>query len=205
MLDPVKNFAKATLVEGYAAGVTTIVASSGEGAKFPDPSTDGAFDLVWWNADEYGDPADDPFREIVRCTARVADIFTIIRAQGGTSDSDHNLADRTYKIALPFTAKEHDEIAIQYSTISVSSDYTADLFGNILVDTDGASRTISLPPSAGLAGRIYTIKKIDTSAVTDVIVQPDGTETIDGNATIELRKPYTALRIVSNGEEWFII
>ena len=46
LLDPVKNFAKVTVNTGYSAVATSIVLSSGDGAKLPQPLTDGAFNLV---------------------------------------------------------------------------------------------------------------------------------------------------------------
>lgn len=109
-LDPVKNFAKVTVTTGYAAGVTTVALSSGDGAKLPAPSTDGAFNLVWWNATDYSDPADDPNVEIVRCTARSTDTLTITRAQESTSDAAHNTAGKTYKMILAMTKKMIDDI-----------------------------------------------------------------------------------------------
>jgi hypothetical protein len=209
MLDPVKNFAKATLVSGYAAGVTSIVVSSGEGAEFPDPATDGAFNLSWWNATEYGDPADDPLREIVRCTARSGDTLTIVRAQEGTSDNDHNLSDlplgpRTYKVALPFTKKEHDEIAIQYKAISVSVNTLAGTAGIILVTTGATDKTITLPAASGIAGRVYVIKKIDSGSGY-VIVDGSGSETIDDGLTATIKKRYEAIKIATDGSNWFVV
>jgi len=112
MVDPILNFAKVTVSIGYAAGATSIVLSGGEGAKLPAPATDGAFNLVWWDATSYGDPTDDPNREIVRCTARSTDTLTVTRAQEGTADSSKNTADRTYKMMVTLTKKTYDEMAV---------------------------------------------------------------------------------------------
>jgi hypothetical protein len=108
--DATKNFAKVTASTGYAAGATTVVLSSGDGAKLPQPSTDGEFNLVWWNNTDYGDPSDDPNKEIVRCTVRSTDTLTVTRAQEGTADSIKNIADKTYRLALAITAKVVDDI-----------------------------------------------------------------------------------------------
>lgn len=108
-MDPVKNFAKVQLTQGYAAGAVSVVLETGNGAKLPSPATEGAFNLVWWNATDYGDPADDPYVEIVRCTARSTDTLTITRAQEGTSDNNHNIAEKTYKMLLGVTKKTIDE------------------------------------------------------------------------------------------------
>jgi len=205
MLDPVLNFSKATLLSGYASGTVTIVTAAGEGAEFPDPSTDGSFNLVWWNASDFGDPADDPLREIIRCTARSTDAFTIVRAQEGTSDNDHNVVGKTYKIALPFTKRTYDEIAIQYLSVNITGDYTASSRGNILADCGSGSLTITLPDPSGLAGRIYTIKKIAGSNSQEVSIIPNGSETIDGETSIEIKKIYTAVKLVTDGANFFLI
>jgi len=104
-LDAVKNFVKVTVSQGYASGITSIDVSAGHGAKLPDPSADGEFNLVWWNSTDYPDPSDDPNVEIVRCTARSTDTLTITRAQEGTADVNHNTADKAYKMILAITAK----------------------------------------------------------------------------------------------------
>ena len=110
ILDPVKNFAIVTVSTGYAAGATSIVLSSGDGAKLPAPSTDGAFNLVWYNSSDYPNPADDPSVEIVRCTGRSTDTLTVTRAQEGTADVNHNTGGKTYKMLLSVTKKMIDDI-----------------------------------------------------------------------------------------------
>src|SRR4051794_36524401 len=102
-LDPVVNFGKCEVSTGYDASATSIELISGDGAKLPQPSTDGAFNLVWWNTSDYGDPADDPNVEIVRCTARSSDTLTVTRAQESTSASTKNASGKTYKVVLAFT------------------------------------------------------------------------------------------------------
>lgn len=109
-LDAVKNFGKVTVNTGYDASATSIVLSSGHGAKLPAPATDGQFNLVWWNATDYADPADDPNVEIVRCTARSSDTLTVTRAQEGTSASTKNTTDKTYKMILALTKKMLQDI-----------------------------------------------------------------------------------------------
>ena len=109
-LDPVKNFAKVEVSTGYDAAATSIVLTAGGGAKLPDPATDGAFNLVWWNDTDYKDPADDSNKEIVRCTARSTDTLTVTRAQEGTTATVKNVAGKTYKMVLAMTKKMKDDI-----------------------------------------------------------------------------------------------
>jgi len=110
MTDPVLNFAKCTVSTGYDNIATTVVLITGHGALLPTPATDGAFNLIWWDASSYGDPADDIKKEIVRVTTRTADTLTITRAQEGTSASTKNTSGHTYKMILGFTKKNYDDI-----------------------------------------------------------------------------------------------
>src|SRR5690348_7764750 len=110
MADARKNFAKVAVSTGYDASATSIVLSTGDGSKLPAPSTDGAFNLVWYNSTDYAEPADDPNVEIVRVTARSTDTLTVSRAQESTSASTKNAAGKTYKMVLGPTAKTIDDI-----------------------------------------------------------------------------------------------
>ena len=144
-LDITKNFAKVTVSTGYAAGATSIVLQSGDGAKLPDPATDGEFNLVWWNKTDYWDPSEDPSVEIVRVTARTSDTITVTRGQESTSDASHNTASKTYQMILSLTKKMIDDLAVQFTTRIVSTAYTAAEEGTILVDASSGDVTITLP------------------------------------------------------------
>lgn len=112
-LDSRTNFAETTASIGYDSSATSITIATGDGARFPQPSTDGPFNLVWYNATNYGSPVLDPNREIVRCTARTGDILTIVRGQEGTSASTKNATGKTYALILGPTAKTITDIETQ--------------------------------------------------------------------------------------------
>lgn len=118
-MDATKNFAKSDLDSGIAAGATSLVLTSGGGAKFPLPSTDGAFNLTLYNKD-YPDPADDPDVEVVRCTARSTDTLTVARAQEGTADVNHNTGGKTYAVILGPTAKLKTDITAEAVAMAVA-------------------------------------------------------------------------------------
>lgn len=113
MVDPVTNFAIATVALGHDDDDVSIEVGAGEGAKFPDPSTDGEFNLVWWNVADYPNPSDDPDAEIVRVTGISADTLTITRAQEGTSASAKGTNSR---LALTPTKKTIDDIIEELAT-----------------------------------------------------------------------------------------
>jgi hypothetical protein len=106
-LDPVMNFAIVTVSTGYDASATSIVLTSGHGAKLPSTFS---YNLVWWNSTDYGSPADDPNVEIVRVTARSTDTLTVTRAQESTTAATHNTSGKTYKMLLGATAKTITDI-----------------------------------------------------------------------------------------------
>jgi hypothetical protein len=108
--DPVRNFAKVNVKQGYDSSATTIQLALGEGSKLPDPETDGEYNLVWWNATDYSDPSDDPYKEIVRVTAKSGDQLTILRGQEGTTAQNHNLPGKSYKMMLTLTRKTYEDL-----------------------------------------------------------------------------------------------
>lgn len=94
-------------------------------------------------------------------------------------------------IVLPVSAVTTDYTALQ-------SDYT------IKVNATGGNRTITLPPAASNTGRIYIIKKTDASANT-VIIDGNGSETIDGAATKVLSAQNEVVTIQSDSANWIIV
>lgn len=99
-LEPVENFAKATLIQGYGAGVTTVVVTAGQGARFPSTFP---YRGTWYDCTTYTAPVDDPNREIVLVTNRSTDTFTLTRAQEGTAAVDHNTAGKQYCLEQSLT------------------------------------------------------------------------------------------------------
>jgi hypothetical protein len=99
-LDPVVNFFRSQIATlPLASGGATMVITTGDGNKLPNPATDGAFNLVIYNAN-------DPFvtPEIVRVTAKSGDSLTITRAQEGTT-ATNKTAGNTWFVELVNTAK----------------------------------------------------------------------------------------------------
>lgn len=133
-VDPVKNFAKVTVSTGYTNIDTSIVLSTGNGDKLPDPSIDGFFNLVWYNSTDYPDPSDDPNVEIVRITSRIVDTIIISRAQEGTLASNHNLSGKTYKMILAPTKKLINDLDVLSSNITPGSILFATTGNKIIQD-----------------------------------------------------------------------
>jgi hypothetical protein len=86
-----------------------------------------------------------------------------------------------------------------------TTDYTLTAADCIVIcDASSGAFTISLPSAAGIAGRQYTIKKVDSSPNAVTIV-PHGTETIDGASSYVLSAQWKYVTIVSDGSNWLII
>jgi hypothetical protein len=81
---------------------------------------------------------------------------------------------------------------------AVSTDHT------ILADATGGAFTITLPAASGLAGKIYTIKRINSGG-NDVTIDANASETIDGDTTKVLNAHWKYLQIQCDGSNWFII
>lgn len=84
------------------------------------------------------------------------------------------------------------------SIVTTSTVITA-TSGHIVVDCDATlgDITISLPTAVGNSA-VYSIRKSDSSA-NEVIVEPDGSETINGDTELTIQFQNSAARIQSNG------
>jgi len=88
-----------------------------------------------------------------------------------------------------------------------SANYTIlddDGFSYIKVTTGASDRTITLPTAADNAGRTITIKKEDTGAG-GVIIDPEGAENIDSNATMTLDVRYHSITFQGDGVNWKVL
>lgn len=157
-LDAFKNFARGTASTGYAAGVTTVVLTTGHGARMPSGETN----YTWWNSTDFADPSDDPDVEIIRGTIASDTITVSARGVEGTSDVDHNTGGKTYSLLAPITAKTLNvdlpatfaPIASAFVTIGADGTLTSEraLTGTsnqVVVTDNGAGSTVvlSLPQS----------------------------------------------------------
>jgi hypothetical protein len=167
MIDPVTNFARITpeLVDDIE---TTINIGSGEGALLPDPSTDGAFNLPWWNFTDYKVASDDPNKEIVRCTARTGDQLTVVRAQEGTAATVKNLTGKIYKMGLARTAKFETDLKKyvpgleDYKTIVSSATTSIGALASSLVSISG---TIAITSFGSADAGVIRFVKFTSSIV----------------------------------------
>jgi PKD repeat protein len=183
IVDPLVNFGKATVsTANYDHSAVTINLASGNGSRLPNPSTDGAFNIVWWNSTDYSDPSDDPNREIVRCTNRSNDTLTIIRAQEGTYATDKNLIGKTYTVVLPLTAKTITDLQTdsqsRVNSHGLLTSVTHGVLGNIVGTSDVqilTNKSIIDPTNSVMAKYLQTstgnidISSSDTPSIGQVL------------------------------------
>jgi hypothetical protein len=160
-LDPVVNFFQSEIATlPVASGGVTIVLSSGDGAKLPNPAVDGAFNLTIY---EDGNPFSAP--EIVRVTARTSDTLTVTRAQEGTTATTKT-AGTTWKVVMFPTAK----------TIQDIDSKKVEKTGDTMTGTLTATKLI---PS----GNVTAGNGMYLPATNEVAISTNGSERLRINAT----------------------
>ena len=119
VLDAVSNFVRGNTDAAIASGDTTV--SVVDASIFPDPATDGEFNVVIWNASNFPRPDQDANVEIVRVTARDTGTneLTVTRAQETTSDVAHPDGSA---IHLSPTAKMFSDIEGTFTTEAEAAD-----------------------------------------------------------------------------------
>lgn len=99
----------------------------------------------------------------------------------------------------------HVEGSVAASVTTLTASATLDdTHHTVLVDASAGAVTITLPSAAGIAGRMYRIKKIDSSANAVTVAAQTG-ETIDGAASYDLTAQYQYIVIQSDGANWYIV
>jgi len=97
-------------------------------------------------------------------------------------------------------------MAVGYNIEEKTSGYAADDNDHVITcDASGGAFTVTLPAlSAARTGRVYHIKKIDSSA-NAITIDGDSAETIDGATTASITTQYDSIMIVAGATEWHII
>ncbi len=91
-------------------------------------------------------------------------------------------------------------LATKVSTVTGST--TLDINYSVVLCNSSSAVTITLPSASSCSGRQYTVKNINTGAVT---ITPNGSQAIDGNSFFILSSQYNIISIVSDGTNWSIL
>jgi len=98
-------------------------------------------------------------------------------------------------VSIPDQSHYHNDVK------SISGTHTITGGTVFLCDGSGGAFTITLPAAASYLHRLITVKR--TSATGTITVDGNGSETIDGAASVDLTSQYERLTIVSDGANWF--
>jgi hypothetical protein len=141
---------------------------------------------------------------------KVAEVF--VDASASSIDQDdikdvRNSTTWTAEADSTLYAKKLNNLSLSRATRAVASANLTvldnDGYGNIDVTTGASDRTITLPTASANTSRRLRITKVD-SGTGAVIVDGEGTETIDGELTVSLLAQYDSITIHCDGSEWFI-
>jgi pimeloyl-ACP methyl ester carboxylesterase len=123
---------------------------------------------------------------------------------GGASARDTNL----YRSAANTLATDDalvvgQSLSLAITTVTANTTLSA-VHHTVLVDATSDNLTMTLPTATSSPGRVYVVKKIDSSANT-VTIDGNASETIDGATTQAISTQWASLTIQSNGTSWFIL
>jgi hypothetical protein len=91
------------------------------------------------------------------------------------------------------------------AVVSVEADYSMTYDDYlVLADTTAGQFTITLPSAVSQIGKVFVIKKVN-SAQNRVYIQGSNDETLDGATSKNLRTQWTALEVISDGDNWIIL
>lgn len=98
------------------------------------------------------------------------------------------------------------EGSLATAIITTTSNYSASATDNtILANTTGSALTITLPSTATIKGRIYTIKKIGSGGIDNQLtINPSG-GTIDGGSSYIIYNDWTYVTLQTDGSNWYVI
>lgn len=103
------------------------------------------------------------------------------------------------------TGLEWASVGNNLTVVSKTTTYTATTTDDvILCDTSGGAWTLTLFAASGNSGKRLIIKKT-TSDFTQLTIDPNSTETIDGQTTTTLDTQFETLTIVCDGTNWRIV
>jgi hypothetical protein len=89
-------------------------------------------------------------------------------------------------------------VSVKTSSYSV---LTTDCF--LAADATTGTLTFTLPTASGNTGRIFYMKKIDSSA-NAMVIQGNGGDLIDGLSTVSTMVQYESFSIISTGTGWYL-
>jgi len=92
--------------------------------------------------------------------------------------------------------------SLSTAVTSFTGNTTAGINDNFLVFTGTSAATLTLPTAAGITGREYWIKNASSNSST-LTIATTSSQTVDGLSSWTLTQQNKAIRLVSNGSNWY--
>lgn len=202
-------------VATYGAGIYYLIKNVGGGVLTVDGNAaetiDGALtldlainDAVWLVSDGaawkiVGHHTANDANKVINTTGAVTDLQVAI-FNGTTGKVIKNSSatingDLTTLVQLKTTKSRFQNIN------TYTGDQLLDTTNDIVICNKASAMTITLPAAATVANIVYQIKNKGAGTVT---VDPNGAETIDGDATLDLLT-YESVTICSDGAAWWVL
>lgn len=156
----VANNAVSRLAGGLSSAATTLGVMTGDGASFPAVADGNWFPLTLVKS--------DGSLEIVKCTARTLDAFTIVRAQEGTQAIEFSAGDR---VELRLTKAAVGELQEKTASAQSAADNAASAASGAQTTANGAASAASAAGSAVAALDSIAVKK---DSATGAAFLPEG-------------------------------
>ncbi|PIT99534.1 MAG: hypothetical protein COT74_11080 [Bdellovibrionales bacterium CG10_big_fil_rev_8_21_14_0_10_45_34] len=78
----------------------------------------------------------------------------------------------------------------------------------VIGDANGGTFTLTLPAASSNSGKVYQLKRVDTTAwvaTNHVAIGTSGSDEIDGESSTSLNTQFESLTVVSDGSTWHIL
>lgn len=195
------NNAQTTLAANLNAGATTCTLATGTGMLFPTPEAGQVFTLT------LNDAVTGLLSEICYCTARTADVLTIVRAQEGTSARNWvqgDVASNYFTAGAANAFVQGTNVPVTVTTVTTAF-YTQTVGDQTLIINTAFGVQLTLLNAPSYYGKILNIKNTNGYAITSASpnVVPSGGTTA-GTAILQ---PIvgTSCSLQSDGTNWVII
>lgn len=102
------------------------------------------------------------------------------------------------------TFQVNGSMSSNITTITASQAVT-EADNTVLANTTSGPITVTLPDPSGIAGRMYTIKKIGTGGIDNELTITPASGTIDGNGNYIIYNDWTFVTLQTDGTNWYVI
>jgi hypothetical protein len=182
-------------------------------AKFPIKIGTGILSYTWWQSGLYIRDTDlgslSDWRRLNTKVKFTDSEFAIVSSANTDKQVRFDSSGITGFTQRTLTFQDKDGTIALLSDITGGSTTlrnitTTDTFStpNETLNCTSGTFTVNLPTAVGIQGVVYTLVNSGTGIIT---LDANGTETINGSETIEIKRQYLSRTVQSDGSNWIII